>query len=274
MVNAIDQSCFFIDRQMEILGNITLSKKASYILAPMLPISSFVIFSYLFIVTSWLFVFFMIASLFVAYRLTVASINLLSGQNTFVVSNTLHILRRSIRRCNVDVDKEAHAFFKSRKFLEIRLQDVKTSKKAESTFKIKSFSKAKLNLIENSYSFLTDLYLAEEIISPESTLQDFINVIRQASSKDKKTKGSILKLNLQSDQCYVFLENMFIPLVNKITGVKVTPKWICHLFYYHKSNKYKPLNYDSITKSDRKKSTNIQKAKYNNVLDLINKSVL
>ena len=108
----------------------------------------------------------------------------------------------------------------------------------------------------------------KEIISDETSLSDFINVIKCVVSKEKNYNESIVKLQIPSDNCAYFLQSFFIPFVKLITKKKSTLLSVHKYFLFSISDEYRPLNYDSITKNSRKISTLSQRNIYNQLFEL------
>ena len=271
MENTIDIFFFFLCRQIEFLRNITLTKKASYFVAPLLPLSAVILNIELMINVNWLFIFLLFISLIFTFILGRSSFYFLRGKNIFLINQVAQILRLSIK--NYQSNDELLPLFFTRNSIEIKLKAeieikevieikavIEKVKNAESD--IISFCETQLRIITQAFNSLN-----KEIISDDTSLNDFINVIKCIASKGKNNNESIIKLQTPSDNCAYFLQSFFIPFVELITRKRVTLLSTHKYFLFSISNEYRTLNYDSITKNSRKISTLSQRNIYNQILE-------
>ena len=259
MGNTIDKSFFFLIQQIENLRNISVSKKVTYILPPLLPISALVLSIYLIINTSWIFTLLLIASLILTFILSFSSYYFLKGRNIFITSKILHILESSIK--DYTTSNKLTLSFLTIKHLEIKLIK-KTNNKEDIKIKTISFSEVQSKMITNAFNTLT-----KEIISDDNTLKDFIATIKYLDLK----KTQEIKLELESKHCAVFLRNFFIPYVMILTNKELTLNQASRLFKYRKKNGYRSVNADSISKKHRQLSTQNQREIYKTLLDELKK---
>lgn len=259
MENTIDSFFFFICRQIEILKNITLSRKTSYFFAPILPLSAVIINIELIINVSWLFSFLLFIPLILTFVLGRSSLYFLRGKNILLISQVEQIFRLSLK--NYQTNNESLSLFFTRNSIEIKLQ---TKIKIENKQDVEEliFSEKQIELMTVALSCLK-----REIISDDTSLNDFINVIKYAASRKKNLNESIIKLQIPSDNCAYFLQSFFIPFVKLITTKRPTLLSTHKYFLFSISDEYRTLNYDSITKNSRKNSTNAQRNTYNQILE-------
>lgn len=259
MENTIDTLFFFLYRQIEFLRNITLTKKASYFIAPLLPLSTVILIVGLIINISWLFVFLLIIPLTLAFMLARSSFYFLKGKNIFLISQVSQIFRLSLK--NHQSNYESLPLFFTRKSIEIKLKaEIENVKNAESDIIL--FSETQLRIITQVFNSLN-----KEIISDDTSLNDFINVIKCIASKGKNYNESIIKLQIPSDNCAYFLQSFFIPFVKLITRKRSTLLLVHKYFLFSICDEYRTLNYDSITKSSRKNSNHSHRNTYNQILE-------
>lgn len=259
MENTIDTLFFFLYRQIEFLRNITLTKKASYFIAPLLPFGTVILIVGLIINVSWLFVFLLIIPLTLTFMLARSSFYFLKGKNIFLISQVAQIFRLSLK--NHQKNDESLPLFFTRKSIEIKLKaEIENIKKAESDIIL--FSEMQLRIITQAFNSLN-----KEIISDDTSLNDFINVIKCIASKEKNYNESIVKLQIPSDNCAYFLQSFFIPFVKLITSKRPTLLSVHKYFLFSICDDYRPVNYDSITKNSRKLSTSSQRNTYSKILE-------
>ncbi|MBP1838642.1 hypothetical protein [Formosa algae] len=259
MENTIDTSFFFIHRQIQDLKNIKLPKKFSYIIAPLLPVSSLIVgLNYAFD-SYWVFV--LIIPLILTFILGRASYYFLNSQNIFLISNILELLRLPTIAHRTNSEDVSH-FFRG-KIFEIKLKEeiIEVNIEEKEVDKI-SFSEAQSNMITKAFNALS-----KKIISDDNTLNDFIQAIKYSDLKEFEH----INLELESKHCAVFLRSFFIPYVQLLTNKELTLNQASKLFKYRKKNSYRPINADSISKKPRQLSTQYQRITYEILLDELKK---
>ena len=127
-----------------------------------------------------------------------SSFYFLKGKNIFLISQFSQILRLSLK--NFKSNDESMPLFYTRKSIEIKL-------KTEIIIENKEEKEENTLFIEKQLIIITQAFnsLNKEIISDDTSLSDFINVIKSVAFKEKNNNESIFKLQIPSDNCVYWM---------------------------------------------------------------------
>ncbi|WP_314243098.1 hypothetical protein [Empedobacter tilapiae] len=264
MNTLIETPFFFFHQKLDKFRSITLSKKFTYIIAPLLPILSLIVsvalLPYFYNLSKW-YILLPLSALIYSVLLLTAVINFLKGQNIFLISHLNLIYRQSFK-----------SFQSSTEYL-LSLPDEKRI-----TIDTAPIEKGKKQNKDNVFTFSTthDIIIKEtlhqlkkEVINDDTTVEDFKRAILYCILKHVGHIEPFIKLELQSQHCAMFLESFFIPFVQLFTLHKTTLKESCRYFQYAAIESHSAINYDSINKKGRKLITNAHKETYAKILENI-----
>lgn len=259
---SIETTFFFFHQKLEKFNSITLSKKFTYIIAPLLPITSLIValalFPYFYNLSKW-YILLPIVAFICSILLLTASINFYKGQNIFLISHLNLIYKQSFE--SFQNSREYLLSLPVEKIISIDTTPIEKQKK-QNKDNVFIFNTTHDTIIKKT------LYeLKKEVINDDTTVEDFKRAILYCTFKHVGHIEPFIKLELQSQHCAMFLESFFIPFVQLFTLHKTTLKESCRYFQYATAESHSAINYDSINKKGRKLITNAHKETYAKILE-------
>lgn len=262
MNTLIETPFFFFHQKLDKFRSITLSKKFTYIIAPLLPITSLIValalFPYFYNLSKW-YILLPIVAFICSILLLTASINFYKGQNIFLISHVNLIYKQSFK--SFQNSTEYLLSLPVEKIISINTAPIEKGKK-QNKDNVFTFSTTHDIIIKET------LYqLKKEVVNDDTTVEDFKRAITSCINKEVDNAESFIKLELQSQHCAMFLESFFIPFVQLFTLHKTTLKESCRYFQYATAESHSAINYGSINKKGRKLITNAHKETYAKILE-------
>lgn len=262
MNTLIETPFFFFHQKLDIFHSITLSKKFTYIIAPLLPITSLIVslalLPYFYNLSKW-YILLPLSALIYSVLLLTAVINFLKGQNIFLISHLNLIYKQSFK--SFQNSTEYLLSLPVEKIITIDITPIEKEKEYDKDI-VFTFSTTHDTIIKETLH-----QLKKEVINDDTTIEDFKRAILYCNLKHVGHIEPFIKLELQSQHCAMFLESFFIPFVQLFTLHKTTLKESCRYFQYATAESYSAINYDSINKKGRKLITNAHKETYAKILE-------
>lgn len=238
MIKIIEKSFFFLHRQIQKISSL-LTKKTSYILAPLLPIivvinSAFQLYNGNFILFHLII---LILGIVFSFLLTVSSIYFLKGDNIFN--------RYNREKSNSNLSQ---------------FQNTSKSSNNVSEKKVADLIEANIEAINYYYVEFKKI----ELFNDDTLLIDFQSLIANCLKKAKN--NYFFKLEISAQETHGFINEFMIPFLIKLDPNSVIPKKsIASLLQYKKAGKYIPVNEKSLSDKNRITVTHFQKKIYESV---------
>ncbi|TDE01549.1 hypothetical protein [Flavobacterium sandaracinum] len=238
MIKIIEKSFFFLHRQIQKINSL-LTKKTSYILAPLLPIivvinsalqlynGNFILFHLIILILGVVF----------SFLLTVSSIYFLKGDNIFN--------RYNREKSNSNLSQFQNTSKSSNNISEKKVADLIEANRDAINYYYVEFKKI-------------------ELFNDDTLLSDFQSLI--ANCLKKSNNNYFFELEISAQETHGFINEFMIPFLIKLDSSSVIPKkCIASLLQYKKAGKYIPVNEKSLSDKNRITVTLFQKKVYESV---------
>lgn len=238
MIKIIEISFFFLHRQIQKINSL-ITKKTSYIFAPLLPIlvvinSAFQLYNGNFILFHSIILF---LGVVFSFLLTVSSIYFLKGDNIFN--------RYNREKSNSNLSQ---------------FQNTSKSLNNISEKKVADLIEANREAINYYYVEFKKI----ELFNDDTLLIDFKSLIANCLKKSKN--NFFFKLEISAQETHGFINEFMIPFLIKMDSSSVIPKKsIASLLQYKKAGKYITVNEKSLSDKNRVTVTLLQKKIYESV---------
>ena len=239
MAKIIEFFFFFLHQQIQKITSIITSKKASLILAPLLPILAVINSAYQ--LYNGNFILFHLITLILgvvfSFLLTVSSIYFLKGDNIFN--------RYNRKKSNSNLSQFQNISKSSNNISEKKAADLIEANREAINYYYVEFKKI-------------------ELFSDDTLLIDFQSLIANCLKKSKN--NYFFKLEISAQETHAFINEFMIPFLIKLDSNRVIPKKsIASLLQYKKAGKYIPVNEKSLSDKNRITVTLCQKKVYESV---------